>query len=135
MMTRAEISVPATLTSIRSVRNWAARIAVEEGADSQLASDIKLCVDEAVTNAIVHAYDEDSGLVEVSVESDGRELTVLVRDEGKGVDQFGQEGELGFGLKIIDRLTRRYMVSSAPALGTEVRMIFVPSSRGVISLG
>ena len=135
MMSRAEISVPATLTSIRSVRNWAARIAVEEGADSQLASDIKLCVDEAVTNAIVHAYDEDSGLVEVSVESDGRELTVLVRDEGKGVDQFRQEGELGFGLKIIDRLTRRYMVSSAPALGTEVRMIFAPSSRGVISLG
>ena len=135
MMSRAEISVPATLTSIRSVRNWVARIAVEEGADSQLASDIKLCVDEAVTNAIAHGYDEDSGRVEVSVESDGRELTVLVRDEGKGVDQFGQEGELGFGLKIIDRLTRRYMVSSAPALGTEVRMIFAPSSRGVISLG
>jgi len=135
MMTRAEISVPATLTSIRSVRNWVARIAVEEGADSQLAADIKLCVDEAVTNTIAHAYDEDSGVVEVSVESDGRELTVLVRDEGKGVDQFRQEGELGFGLKIIDRLTRRYMVSSAPALGTEVRMIFAPSSRGVISLG
>ena len=135
MMSRAEISVPATLTSIRSVRNWVARIAVEEGADSQLASDITLCVDEAVTNAIAHGYDEDSGRVEVSVESDGRELTVLVRDQGKGVDQFGQEGELGFGLKIIDRLTRRYMVSSAPALGTEVRMIFAPSSRGVISLG
>ena len=92
MMSRAEISVPATLTSIRSVRNWVARIAVEEGADSQLASDIKLCVDEAVTNAIVHAYDEDSSLVEVSVESDGRELTVLVRDDGKGVDQFRQGG-------------------------------------------
>ena len=133
MMSRAEISVPATLTSIRSVRNWVARIAVEEGADSQLAADIKLCVDEAVTNAIAHGYDENSGVVEVSVESDGRELTVLVRDEGKGVDQFGQEGELGFGLKIIDRLTRRYMVSSAPALGTEVRMIFAPSSRGVIT--
>jgi len=135
MMSRAEISVPATLTSIRSVRNWVARIAVEEGADSQLAADIKLCVDEAVTNAIAHGYDGDSGVVEVSVESDGRELTVLVRDQGKGVDQFRQEGELGFGLKIIDRLTRRYMVSSAPALGTEVRMIFAPSSRGVISLG
>ena len=133
MMSRAEISVPATLTSIRSVRNWAARIAVEEGADSQLAADIKLCVDEAVTNTIAHAYDEDSGVVEVSVESDGRELTVLVRDEGKGVDQFRQEGELGFGLKIIDRLTRRYMVSSAPALGTEVRMVFAPSCRGVIT--
>jgi len=135
MMSRAEISVPATLTSIRSVRNWAARIAVEEGADSQLASDIKLCVDEAVTNAIAHGYEEDSGRVEVSVASGGRELTVLVRDEGKGVDQFRQEDELGFGLKIIDRLTRRYMVSSAPALGTEVRMVFAPSSRGVISLG
>ena len=135
MMSRAEISVPATLTSIRSVRNWVARIAVEEGADSQLAADIKLCVDEAVTNAIAHAYEEDSGRVEVSVESDGRELTVLVRDDGKGVDQFRQGGELGFGLTIIDRLTRRYMVSSAPALGTEVRMIFAPSSRGVISLG
>ena len=135
MMSRAEISVPATLTSIRSVRNWVARIAVEEGADSQLASDIKLCVDEAVTNAIAHGYEEDSGRVEVSVASGGRELTVLVRDEGKGVDQFRQEDELGFGLKIIDRLTRRYMVSSAPALGTEVRMVFAPSSRGVISLG
>jgi len=127
MTSRADISVPATLTSIRSVRNWVARIALEEGADSQLAADIKLCVDEALTNAIAHGYADDSGVVEVSVESDGRELTVVVRDEGKGVDQFRQEGELGFGLKIIDRLTRRYMVSSAPALGTEVRMIFALS--------
>jgi stage II sporulation protein AB (anti-sigma F factor) len=124
MTSRADISVPATLTSIRSVRNWVARIAVEEGADSQLAADIKLCVDEAVTNAIAHGYDDDSGVVEVSVESDGRELTVVVRDEGRGVDQFRQESALGFGLKIIDRLTHRYMVSSAPKLGTEVRMIF-----------
>ena len=127
MTSRADISVPATLASIRSARNWVARIALEEGADSQLAADIKLCVDEALTNAIAHGYDADSGVVEVSVESDGRELTVVVRDEGKGVDQFRQEGELGFGLKIIDRLTRRYMVSSAPVLGTEVRMIFALS--------
>jgi stage II sporulation protein AB (anti-sigma F factor) len=127
MTSRADISVPATLTSIRSVRNWVARIAVVEGADSQLAADIKLCVDEAVTNAIAHGYEDDSAVVEVSVESDGRELTVVVRDQGKGVDQFRQEGELGFGLKIIDRLTRRYMVSSAPKLGTEVRMTFALS--------
>ena len=91
MMSRAEISVPATLTSIRSVRNWVARIAVEEGADSQLASDIKLCVDEAVTSEVTF-----KPLDEVTISSYVSLVHTLDKAGGYGIQE---QSDLAAGQK------------------------------------
>ena len=50
--------------------------------------------------------------------------TVVVRDGGAGLSEFRQDGELGFGLRIIEELTSRLVISSTPNAGTEVRMVF-----------
>lgn len=119
-----EISVPATLASVRAVRGKVAEIAARVGAEDQVVDDVRLCVGEAVTNAVVHGYGPEDGTVDVAVELARDELTVVVSDEGKGVTSLRGHADDGYGLRIIERLTLRYLVSSAPNVGTEVRMVF-----------
>ena len=47
--------------------------------------DVKTAVSEAVTNAIIHGYDDESKQVELSCERDGERLTVVVEDKGIGI--------------------------------------------------
>jgi len=50
--------------------------------------DIKLCLQEALVNAVKHGNKFDQGLaVEVSVEASGNRLTMQVRDQGEGFDE------------------------------------------------
>lgn len=51
-------------------------------------SDIKTAISEAVTNSIIHGYgrENEDRLVTVEGIIDGRELTVIVSDEGSGID-------------------------------------------------
>jgi anti-sigma regulatory factor (Ser/Thr protein kinase) len=124
MTTRLELSLPAIPGSVRVARDAVAETFAAVGAGQQATEDVRLCVSEAVTNAVLHAYRDGRGNVGVSVEDSDGELTVVVRDEGKGLTRFQQEGELGYGLRIIDRLATRCAISTAPDVGTEVRMAF-----------
>lgn len=47
--------------------------------------DVKTAVSEAVTNAIIHGYDDESKQVKLSCERDGERLTVVVEDKGIGI--------------------------------------------------
>ena len=60
----------------------------------------------------------------LTVASSDTELMVVVRDDGVGLADFRREGDLGYGLRIIDELAVRSAISSAPNAGTEMRMVF-----------
>ncbi|MCX7883772.1 MAG: anti-sigma F factor [Caloramator sp.] len=49
-------------------------------------SDVKTAVSEAVTNAIIHGYENTSGTVTIKCSIDGNKLTVEVLDCGKGIE-------------------------------------------------
>ena len=95
-------------------------VALAEGASAAVVADIKLCVNEAVANAIRHGYRGRQGEVEISVGANAKELTVVVRDWGRGFDAKHE----GLGFRIIDRCTKRFLVSAAPDGGTEAVMVF-----------
>jgi two-component sensor histidine kinase len=101
-----------------------ARIATRLDAADRVVDDVKLCVSEAVTNAVRHAYASQSGMVDVAVERSGDELAVVVRDEGRGLAKLARKGTLGFGLRIIEGVALRSEISTGPNLGTEVQMFF-----------
>jgi anti-sigma regulatory factor (Ser/Thr protein kinase) len=123
METQLEVSLPAVPMSVRDARETIGEIAAKAGASERAIEDIRLCVSEAVANVVRHAY-RDQGDVSLTVERENGELTVVVRDDGVGLGGFQREGDLGYGLRIIDELTRRCAISSMPDLGTEVRMVF-----------
>ena len=121
-----EIVLPAVPTSVREARVAVGDAVSDIGIDQHLVDDIRLCVSEAVANSVRHAYGAEPGTVQVVVRRLGDELIAVVCDQGEGFESSSraQGEETDFGLEIIEKLTHRHALSSAPSTGTELRMIF-----------
>ncbi len=108
-------------------RRAVADAAAYAGADGFAVDDIALAVNEAMANAIRHAYKPAIGRICVSAERDGATFAVVVRDGGRGFlpgeDRRTSENG-GFGLKLIGELASEYTIVSQPEGGTEVHMVF-----------
>lgn len=95
--------------------------------------DIKTAVSEAVTNAIVHAYPEAIGQVQVKLRiCPDNVLEISVRDHGRGIPDVekarqpmfttGGEERSGMGFTIMESFMDRLTVRSTPGRGTTVTM-------------
>jgi serine/threonine-protein kinase RsbW len=92
--------------------------------DDQTLSDIKLAITEACTNVVVHAYNGAEGPLEVELSVEGRRLTVVVRDRGRGIVPRPDSPGLGLGLPLIATLAESLELGKDDADHTEVRMTF-----------
>lgn len=131
-----KIEIPALGRNESFARNVVAGFAVECAPTVGEISDIKTAVSEAVTNAVVHAYDEenDSNLIEIAADiDDDNTLTVSVRDFGRGIEDVAEAREpffttkpdaerSGMGFTIIETFMDDLEVESAPGKGTTVIM-------------
>ncbi len=113
---------------MRRLRSAVVSFAAEHGVREPPIGDLKIAVSEAMTNVIVHAYDDrNPGTVDVSVSVDvpGREVTVVVADEGVGMIPRADSPGMGLGLPLIGNLADKLQIAPAPSgRGTEVRMRF-----------
>lgn len=123
----------------RSVNESFARIAVAAFV-SQLdptieeLTDIKTVVSEAVTNAIIHGYNEDpSGIVAIQGRIEGDTLYLTVEDEGGGIEDlelartplYTSKPELersGMGFTIMENFMDQVDIITEPGKGTRVEM-------------
>ena len=96
-------------------------------------SDVKTAVSEAVTNAIIHGYDNQICKVSIRCSVRGKELMVEVRDTGKGIENIKQamtpmytsKPELersGMGFSFMEAFMDNLHVISEPGEGTRVIM-------------
>ena len=96
-------------------------------------SDVKTAVSEAVTNAIVHGYKNEMGIVELSATIDGQSIHIEIKDGGVGIENvdlakepFFTTGEIsersGMGFTIMQSFMDNVSVKSALGKGTEVCM-------------
>ena len=90
---------------------------------------VRLAVSEAATNAVVHAYREETGDGELWVRAsvDAGELVVVVGDEGIGLAPRVDSPGLGLGMPLMASVTTRFQVVSDGA-GTEIHMAFALQS-------
>ena len=95
--------------------------------------DVKTAVSEAVTNAVIHGYQGNGGIIYLEVKILGQELTVTVKDTGIGIPNIPQamepmfttdpEGERsGMGFSFMEAFMDRVEVESEPDKGTVVTM-------------
>jgi anti-sigma regulatory factor (Ser/Thr protein kinase) len=77
-----QLHLPARPRVLRSMRNAITQWMTRANIDDADASDILLAVNEAVANAIEHAYGPGDGDVRVDIERVGPEVHVRVRDSG-----------------------------------------------------
>jgi two-component sensor histidine kinase len=103
-----------------------------------LATPCGLLISELVTNAFQHAFvDAERGAIEIQLTADDRVVTLIVRDNGRGLprDAEGPESR-GLGLQLIRLLATRQLrgrVSIVRGNGTTFTVKFPLGTRGPIS--
>ena len=98
--------------------------------------DVKTAVSEAVTNAVIHGYQGNGGIIYLEVKILGQELTVTVKDTGIGIPNIPQamepmfttdpEGERsGMGFSFMEAFMDEVSVESEPDKGTVVTLSLI----------
>jgi len=97
-------------------------------------TDIRTAISEAVTNSIIHGYENrEDGLVKIQSYIYNRELTVIVEDNGKGIDNielamqplYTSRPDLersGMGFTVMETFMDSLQVESEENKGTKVTM-------------
>jgi anti-sigma regulatory factor (Ser/Thr protein kinase) len=115
--------------SAGAARGEVSSFAARNGAAVEDLERVRLAVSEAVTNAVVHAYPAGTpGLVHVSAVVAGRELSVIVADDGCGIDGSAESPGLGFGLNLIEHACASFTITARPGGGTVLEMRFLLST-------
>ncbi len=95
--------------------------------------DVKTAVSEAVTNSIVHGYENLTGTVNITAEINGKELYIEIEDYGRGIEDVERAREplytsqpekehSGMGFTVMEAFMDYVDVVSRPGLGTKVIM-------------
>ena len=94
--------------------------------------DIKTAVSEAVTNAVIHGYQNGEGTILIEAAVEENVLSVTVSDEGIGISNIEKamepmfstlpEERSGMGFSFMEAFMDRVEVISSPGGGTSVTM-------------
>ncbi len=96
-------------------------------------SDIKTAVSEAVTNSIVHGYEDKIGIINVRCKIQERTVTIEISDNGKGIENIEMAKQplytskpnlerSGMGFTIMESFMDELDVQSVLGLGTKITM-------------
>jgi stage II sporulation protein AB (anti-sigma F factor) len=127
-----EMKFSASLKNVIFARGAVASFLLEQDLRLNVINEIKTIVSEAVTNAIVHGYQNNSDeLVFLSLLLENNKLTILVRDTGVGIEDIEkakeplfstreEEERAGLGFTIMDIFSDTLDVQSEVGKGTTV---------------
>ena len=96
-------------------------------------ADVKTAVSEAVTNAIIHGYDNEEESVSLCCDRDGQQLVISIEDHGVGIEDIDQAMQpfyttkpqlerSGMGFAFIEAFMDKLEVRSKVGEGTKVVM-------------
>ena len=106
-------------------------------------ADIKTAVSEAVTNCIIHGYEDKQGIVKIKAKLKQNQIIIEISDQGKGIENINIAKEplyttkpnlerSGMGFTIMESFMDNVEVDSVLGVGTKVTMskkIKINSSR------
>ncbi len=124
-----ELTVPATAENVIVVRQAVAGLGEALGLSGSRIADLKTVVTEACNNVVLHAYDEETGPLQVIAIPGDEQLEIQVADEGHGFRPRASEGDasLGLGLPLIAALSDNFEISGGPqGSRTTIRFGYAP---------
>ena len=97
-------------------------------------ADIKTAVSEAVTNSIIHGYEDKQGLIKIICRLKENEIVIEISDSGKGIEDIDAAKEplyttkpnlerSGMGFTIMESFMDSMEIESILGLGTKVTML------------
>lgn len=96
-------------------------------------ADVKTAVSEAVTNAIIHGYENKYGIIKMICRQYDKSVEIEITDEGKGIEDIEQAMQplytskpdmerSGMGFTVMESFMDRIEVRSKPGEGTTVML-------------
>lgn len=96
-------------------------------------SDIKTAVSEAVTNSIIHGYEEKIGIIKIECTLFANSIEIQISDNGKGIENIEKAKEplyttkpelerSGMGFTIMESFMDELKIESVVGVGTKVTM-------------
>ena len=96
-------------------------------------ADIKTAVSEAVTNCVIHGYENRQGIVKIIARLKENEIIIEISDTGKGIENIDMAKEplyttkpnlerSGMGFTIMESFMDSMEIESIVGLGTKVTM-------------
>ena len=133
MMDRMKLEFDSKSSNESFARVAVASFAVRLDPTMEEMSDIKTAVSEAVTNCVVHGYNNQDGTIVIECYIDENEITVIVQDFGVGIEDIKSamtplfttkpdEERAGMGFSFMEIFMDELKVESAPGKGTKVTM-------------
>ena len=97
-------------------------------------ADIKTAVSEAVTNCIIHAYDNKQGIIKINAKLHENEIIINISDNGKGIENIDVAKEplyttkpnlerSGMGFTIMESFMDSMKIESIVGLGTKITLV------------
>jgi len=80
------LHIAAELKNLSLIRRFIQETAAALGADRAVIADMILATDEAVTNVIVHGYQDRPGMIEIELQRNGDAIVIYLRDESLPFD-------------------------------------------------
>lgn len=128
-MNKIELRFNATLENESVVRNTIGLFAATINCTIDDIIDVKTIASEAISNAIIHGYEQDKEkIVEVCAYLNNNELTLMVKDNGVGIVNiadalrvnYSSKNRSGLGLTIIKSLCDDIQIKSKKNEGTKL---------------
>ncbi len=96
-------------------------------------SDIKTAVSEAVTNSIIHGYEDKIGIIKVECTLFANSIEIQISDNGKGIENIEKAKEplyttkpelerSGMGFTIMENFMDELKIESVVGVGTKITM-------------
>lgn len=127
-----ELEFPSLPENVGFARTAVAIFAAQMDFTLDQIDEIKVAVSEAVSNAVIHGYEEKYGVVRVEAKLYENSLAITVVDYGVGISDIEcamqpgyttMENRMGLGLVFIKEYMDELALDSAPGSGTRVHMI------------
>ena len=95
-------------------------------------SDVKTAISEAVTNSIIHGYEnKEDGIIRIEADINDNEVTIAIIDKGIGIEDIGKAMEplytsrpdlerSAMGFTVMETFMHNLSVESKKGVGTKV---------------
>ena len=129
-----DLSIKASLDNLQKVRQYINQAGERLGVSESALADLRLVVDEAVTNVIIHGYGDLDGVVDLHIEREGDAVTIRIRDRAKAFDASHVKAPQldtalkdrpfgGMGIFLIKKMTDEAEFLPLPGGGNEIRLV------------
>ena len=128
-----EVKFPAISENEALARLVVSAFVIKLDPETETLADIKTAVSEAVTNAIIHGYNEKGGEICLRLIREGRTVYIEIEDKGCGIEDIrkamepmfttkADEERTGLGFTVMESFMDEVKVESIKGFGTVVKL-------------